>query len=143
MSEDRKNSLLYTAFGLVALLGALHIFAILFYFYWSIGWFDVLMHFLGGLSLGVLVFWVVFLSGFLVKKMPGNPYSAVFITFVMVLVIGVLWEVFEYVYDIAAEPHEYVSDTIVDIIMDSFGALVAGFYGLAKSRPNVPPQTNG
>src|SRR3989344_5510547 len=56
----RKSSFLYTAFGVIVVIGALHFIAEAFYLYWTIWWLDIIVHLLAGFFRRVgdcVVFW--------------------------------------------------------------------------------------
>jgi hypothetical protein len=115
MPSTRLHFLL-SALALSALLAVLNQVAITEHLYWKYVWFDVPMHFLGGLVLGL------FAVGLLGKFRP-----LLFIGFVLVL--SVLWEVLEYYFGVPREAN-YAFDTALDLLMDALGALVA--YALAR-----------
>lgn len=117
----RKASLLYTALVLVVILGGLHLLAIHFYFYWTLWWFDILMHTLGGFAGTLFILW--FIS-------PVTGFRSAFIAILALLAIGVVWEIFEYVYDIAVIGN-YWQDTIGDLISDVVGAILACLYAMS------------
>jgi uncharacterized membrane protein YjdF len=120
-----NKRLLALAFILVVLLGAVHFLASFFYLYWIVWWFDNVSHFLGGLMTGVLSFWV--LRQFVFKSYVLNIRGVLTIILVSVLVVGVGWEVFEKVFNIAeGVPGEsYMIDTTVDLIADLLGGVAA------------------
>lgn len=121
----RRRPLLYIGFGLAIILWILNFIALAFYFYWTIGWYDYLMHFLGGLTLGVLAVWA-----FKIERSSLKSFLAVF---TIVMVAGGVWEVLEYINDAAFSTEGYVLDTTKDLIMDAVGAAVA--YWRATSPP--------
>lgn len=123
-----KPRLLFISFFLIALLGALHFIASEFYFYWTISWFDTMMHFLGGISLGLFSLWVAYSAG-LFKKMPLSRSAIIVTAFFSVLIIGVGWEIFEKMNGLTQSTEGYRLDTIHDLLADMAGALVAGFIG--------------
>lgn len=100
---------LLTALVLSVLLSVAEYFAILNSLYWKMVWFDVPMHFLGGVTIAV------FLVALLMHFRPRLFLLGVF-------GISVLWEVFEY---LAGFPREanYRFDTSLDLLMDALGAL--------------------
>lgn len=124
-----RKSILYLGLALVAIMWALNALALKFYFYWTLGWYDYMMHFLGGLVLGVLVTWVL------------NPRQRSFKTFLIIfasaIVLGGVWEVFEYVNGITESTENYKIDTIHDLIMDSLGIVVAYFYTISPPRQSL------
>lgn len=83
--------------------------------YFEYYWFSAIMHLLGGSILGLLWLWFV--------GRAGKSHS-VWTTLAFVLFIGVSWEIFEYVFDIAYAGRYYAIDTSVDILMDVLGALL-------------------
>jgi hypothetical protein len=117
----RKYSLLYITLGLTALLGAFHFIAIELYFYWTLWWFDNVMHFLGGYSLGFLFLYLYFDSGIINEK--ASFAKVFFIGFISVMVLGGVWEVFEYYNDISVLTEKF--DTLHDLIADAIGAISA------------------
>ncbi|HEY4508106.1 MAG TPA: hypothetical protein VJJ55_00430, partial [Candidatus Paceibacterota bacterium] len=49
---------------LVCVIALMQSAAIVFSLYWTLWWYDILLHFLGGIFIGLLVLWVRFLSGY-------------------------------------------------------------------------------
>ena len=91
-----------------------------FYWYYSIWWFDIVMHFLGG-------FWVGLFFVFLFLR-KGNIPKFVYIIFLS-LFIGVLWEAFEFwMHNIIAGIPFSITDPLSDILFDLVGACLAVFY---------------
>lgn len=123
----RKSNILHLAFATILALGILHFLAGAFYLYWTLGWFDYLMHFLGGLGGGLVAFWFVSNKNF-------SQLRFLVIIVVSVLLVGVAWEIFEYAYNIAQSTEGYVADTFHDLLMDALGALVAWRVGYKKIR---------
>jgi hypothetical protein len=127
-----KHRLLWLTFGLIALTGALHFVGSVFYLYWGSFWFDGLMHFLGGVVVGLLFLWIWFASGVFEKSFPTKR-EAMAAAVVFAMIVGIGWEVFEYVYGIAMQDGlNYPADTFHDIAFDFLGAITAGFLGRAK-----------
>ncbi|MES2470942.1 MAG: hypothetical protein V4526_01790 [Patescibacteria group bacterium] len=104
----------------------LHLAAMSHHWYLRHWWFDIPMHFLGGVSIALAVQYIWF---FFFEK-PASFRKVVVYTF-----IGTLcWEVFEAHYDIAGAhvgTSKYFFDSIKDIIVGTIGALfVAGYSSL-------------
>lgn len=124
-----RKQVLYTGFCLAFLLWGLNYVALTFYLYWSLWWYDSMMHFLGGLTLGVLAVWF-----WNVEKHSLRAFLLIFIT---VMLLGGVWEVFEYVFDIAGTARgtlNYWKDTIHDMVMDGLGAVLAYFWAIWRTR---------
>lgn len=130
--ESRKlyaMLLIFTAASVWILLG-LQLTAMKFYLYWVFEWFDILMHGLGGVAVGF------FIAALLVRfKDVLREHSGIFVFLVLAgtVFIGLLWESLELVLDLymkEALHQPSVSDTILDLIMDGVGALVAGIVSI-------------
>jgi hypothetical protein len=120
----RKYALLFTALVMVALLAILNLIALAFYFYWTLWWYDIMMHLLAGLAGGLAVCWFVRFSSL----------SRQFLVVVAsLMIVGIGWEVFEYVFDIAART-DYIRDTLLDLIADLGGAVLAVIYASGQTR---------
>lgn len=96
-----------------------------FHWYSLLWWFDMPMHFLGGLWLSLISIWIFPLKDLSLKS--------VFKIISIVFVVGVLWEVFEIVVNesIAQNPFDKL-DTISDIAFD----LAGGFTGVLYFSKN-------
>lgn len=98
------------------LLAVLHFFALSEYLYWRLEWFDVFMHYLGGVAIATLLV-------ALIKKFRPLAFVLVF------ALLMIAWEVFEYVFGIPKEAN-YKFDTSLDVLMDALGALTV--YTIAR-----------
>lgn len=120
--------LLKEIFVLAIVVALMHYAALELYLYWTTSWFDVVMHFLGGLLIGLLAVFFFYTSGYV--TFPREHRGAAFaIVIASVLVVGLGWELWELFLgwtDVLADR----GDTILDIIMDTLGGCVACMYGL-------------
>lgn len=107
---------LLVALFLCAVLALLNSWAIANHIFWYLVWFDVFMHFLGGLALGVLG------VGLLKERRIELFVGGLALAFVA-------WEVVEYIFGVPREAN-YAFDTVIDLVMDSLGALVV--FGVAR-----------
>jgi len=113
-------------------LAILHFLGVKFYLDWVYSWYDMVLHFLGGVAVGLFAIWVFeHISGY-------NLWTNIRILIwglVMVLTVGVLWEIFEiYVgFTDFGDGMQYVTDTISDLVLDSVGGILGLIYGL-KTR---------
>ena len=128
-----KNQLFRWAFAVVVLVGVLHLAGTIYDFYWNSFWFDALMHFLGGLAVGLIFLWLWYVSGLFEKNIPSKREAMVAaLTFAMLVGIG--WEIFEYAYGIAVPVGgNYPVDTFHDLLFDFVGGTAAGLLGQIKS----------
>ncbi|HEY4473712.1 MAG TPA: hypothetical protein VI957_00950 [Candidatus Paceibacterota bacterium] len=91
------------------------------YLYWTFWWFDILMHGLGGALIGALALW------FFVFEFRGRLDRLLLLSLGSVLVVGILWEIFEKVigWQVDRSLADYVLDTAGDLTMDIIGAFAA------------------
>ncbi len=107
------------------IIAALHQSAITFYLYWELLWFDMVMHFLGGAWVALLGFWLVL--SFI--RHPSFSKAQIFIiTISSVLIIGILWEIFEYFTGLSFIFRDFWIDTLSDLTMDLLGSIVIGWW---------------
>ncbi len=101
-------------------LALVHVVATEFYLYWRYAWLDIPMHFLGGV---VCIFGLAILPFFRIR-IPKR-YRTRFAYLIFAFLIGVLWEIFEYVYDImnVNTLTDLIVDTGMDLTFDILGAL--------------------
>lgn len=100
-----------------------HYLAIELFLYWRYPWFDIPMHFIGGcvVALGYLS-----LRDFIPKL--SSRWFVFLPTVIFVLVIALLWEIFELAAGITMQ-EGYLVDTVADVILGLFGGVTAYFVG--------------
>ena len=120
-----KTPLFIWIFITIAVIAALHFSALQFYLYWRFWWFDILTHFLGGLWVGLSFLWLFFQFGF-IDIIKNNKNYNLAVAFSASLLVGVMWEVFEYYFGIAVtDASNYIVDTMTDISFDLIGGFAA------------------
>ena len=131
----KRISPLYLSLVLSILLATIHFIAEAFYLYWVYWWLDWLMHFLAGLTGGLATYWVLFDSG-LWRRRSDKILLPILAVLICLLIVGVAWEVFEYVFAITDSYEEsYYLDVAHDLIADAVGALLAAFIGVRQTFP--------
>ncbi len=113
---------------LVCVIAVLHIAATVFYLYWEFWWYDMLLHFLGGVFIGLLVLWLRFLSGYVSVPASFSARHAFLFTLCWLLVIGIGWEVFEQLIGITWSLEGYWVDTSIDVALDLVGGTAAFLF---------------
>jgi len=132
----QKKSFLILLVVLVYLIFILDIVANQYFLYWRFWWFDIVMHFLGGFWIALLSYYLFFLSNYFTKISKKVSVFAVSLT--IVLVIGILWEAFEYIMKVSIQQSNYILDTSLDLLMDTSGWLVAYIFLLkVKNKSKV------
>lgn len=101
---------------LSAIFAATHAVAVDGFFYWRFAWFDILMHFWGGL---LIALGLTTLSTF--RRL--NFESTYKLVFFVGLAIVIAWEVFEWILGVTS-PQTYIVDTSIDIFLGLAGALL-------------------
>ena len=136
MSRSRLLSILAV---LVCLIALLHFTAMAFYLYWTLWWYDIILHFLGGAFVGLLALWLRYFSGYAGIADSSRARSALYFVLCATLGIGIGWEVFERLLGLTYSVEGYVFDTSIDLLMDCLGSLVA--FQLCK-RTLTPYESN-
>ncbi|KKQ07014.1 MAG: hypothetical protein US18_C0027G0007 [Parcubacteria group bacterium GW2011_GWB1_36_5] len=122
-SMDKKNFTKWLV-SLIFFILLVHSLALKFYWYFTIWWLDMFVHFLGGFWIGLVALW------FFSKKFKFLTESKAFIGIILkilffVLLVGIGWEVFEILVNdvIAKDSFDYL-----DILSDLFFDLVGGAF---------------
>jgi len=138
-SPRKKTFARLTAFLYV--IGALHIAALFFFWYWSIWWYDILLHALGGVWIGGMM--LFFLSG-REKNMSGSTILRFSVPLLGVLIIGTFWEAFEWNIDqvVLSYFQNDVVDTLSDIGADIAGALLSSVLLIGYSKHETSQVNN-
>jgi len=119
METKRTRLTLLTLFGIVGILFTqLHRFASQLSWYWQYPWLDNVSHYMGGIVLGLFFAYVLSVMGY---RLGWNRTTYV-ILLCGVAFIGISWEIFEYVFDIAFPGVAgYAIDTSTDLGLDFLG----------------------
>ena len=98
------------------------------YFTWIYWWYDMVMHFFSGVSIGM----ATVLACIYFSKYIDQKYKIVLYAALAGFVIGLAWEVYEVVFDLTtfSDGMIYVSDTLSDLFLDTSGALLFSIYSL-------------
>lgn len=121
-----RTSLFKQTFTLLFLIALAHYLASALYIYWSVWWFDMVLHFSSGFCVGmaaVLVFQFYLYKNISIKK-------SVTVGLIFAFVIGISWEIFELYFDIAffSDGMIYIADTLSDLILDVCGGFLGSLY---------------
>lgn len=98
--------------------------------YWTVIWFDIMMHFLGGALIALITLFFIYdpkFFNFSDKKPVVIFFTAISIT----LIIGMGWELWE-LYMKFADVYADRLDTGLDLIMDTLGAISVCIYSKNK-----------
>jgi hypothetical protein len=121
-----KRPLLKEIFFLSIVIAVLHYIALTLFFYWTVSWFDIFMHLLGGFIIGLIAVFIL-LNNFRIGILEDKKVTLVLVlSFVMIVGLG--WELWELFFGLTNILEDKV-DTIVDLIMDFIGGYFAFLYG--------------
>lgn len=121
-----KRPLFWEIFSLSIITSFLHYSALVLSLYYTVSWFDIMMHFIGGALIGLIFILIFYIYEW--KPFQKNNKATVFIvTLGGVLIVGLAWELWELFVgftDITTD----LPDTLLDIIMDLLGGSMAFLY---------------
>ncbi|KKR41682.1 MAG: hypothetical protein UU10_C0029G0006 [Parcubacteria group bacterium GW2011_GWF1_40_6] len=134
---DRKKLIKHLVF-LMFFIFIADIIAQKLHWYFSIWWFDMVMHFLGGFWVGLFFIWF-----FSIKDLPifqlsleKADFKLIMKTILFVLSFGILWEFFEiFTHNYIAHDPFNILDTTSDIFFDLAGGVSAILYYLKNIIP--------
>ena len=116
-----KKKLVIRITSLILFISALNFIILKFHWYFSIWWSDMPMHFLGGFWLGLVFLWFL--------KPKDLSFKVILKIILGVLIIGVLWEIFEVILNRATLQDPFNTlDTLSDICFDLAGGFISIFY---------------
>lgn len=117
---DRKKLLIHLVV-LIFFIFAVNATAYKFYWYSEIWWFDMVLHFMGGVWLGLFFIHLFFHEYW--------SFDTIFKIILGVLLVGIFWEIYEiFVNDYITRNPFNTRDTISDICLDLAGGLFAILY---------------
>lgn len=130
-----RTRLLLPIVFLIWAIFSLHTIALTIHLYWIFPWFDILMHFLGGVWVGLFLLWFLYYSDYVPRILLPRYTLAGALLFGFLL--GLLWEVFEIVVQTKTGVHfegNWALDTAIDLGMDIFGITLGALLGSALGK---------
>lgn len=101
----------------------------LFFLIW---WLDIPVHILGGLWVALTTLVVYYRSEYVARK-DHSPLFAISVALCSALIIGLFWEVYEFVVDRAMATNDLqLGDTLKDLCDDLFGGALAAWIFVRK-----------
>lgn len=98
--------------------GVLYWFGLQEFYFWYYPWFDIPLHIVGGLTIGL---W----GASLAWRRKLSPQQSFLFLLLLTVAIGSLWEIFEYVSGLTWDKADFVFDTLGDLLGDLGGTTVA------------------
>ena len=128
----QKNPFFIFLFLLLVVIAVLEFIGLQRFWLFIFWWFDLLLHFLGGVWVSGMALWLFFLSGY-VHGVARNSTNILLVAVISFLVIGIAWEIFEFLVGaIFAEEVEYFFDTATDMLIGLFGGLLVSYFFLRR-----------
>ena len=123
---DRKKLLTILAY-LIFFIFILHFAATKFYWYYSLWYLDIIMHFLGGIWIGLASIYIFQPKEFF--------FSTTLKILFVVLLVGIGWEIYEFLVNdtLAQNPMDF-PDTFSDLFFDLFGGFCAILYTWSRTK---------
>ncbi len=119
--------------SLVIFISLINFLAIKFHWYYSIWWFDMPMHFLGGMWVGLFHIWYLIHRELSAKEI-GQVILGVFI-------VAFAWEAFEFILNAQTVKNAFdLRDTVSDLFFGLSGGFTAIFYVFLRIM-NIPKST--
>ncbi|MBU3969115.1 hypothetical protein KJ991_02815 [Patescibacteria group bacterium] len=132
-----KNKIfLLILFLLSTTIAILNIYAGRYFWYWRFWWFDLAMHFMGGIAVALVLLY--FYGVFNLKEKIKLISLILFSTFT----IAVSWEIMEFLIDANLFGKNYFFDTLTDIFIGLIGALIVFFMSNKIGIVNSREETN-
>jgi uncharacterized BrkB/YihY/UPF0761 family membrane protein len=120
-----KRKLLIRLTSLILFIFFVNLIAKKFYWYSTLWWFDMPMHFLGGFWLALAFIWVF--------SLKDKTFNSIFKIVLGVVFIGICWELFEFFFvNYVADNAFNTLDTISDMMFDLAGGLAGILYCFKK-----------
>lgn len=107
-------------------------------FYDKIWWWDIFLHSISGIILGLIGFMIVY-TFYHEQKFKSSPIFVSLFAFCFSLSIGTIWEFFEFFMDIAFGLNMQKSgltDTMTDLFVDAIGGLIVSILGYYYTKYN-------
>ncbi len=116
----------------IFILAVLHAAAMAFFLYGYYWWFDIPMHFLAGLCVGLAALWCYFSTDWRMH-IPTLSLHVLVVALLGAFVVGIAWECFEYSIGLTYNAiGNYRLDTLKDLTMDITGGCAAYLYFISK-----------
>jgi|GEM_PF-370575 len=119
---------------ILCLLIILHSVGSYYSWYWVYPWFDVVVHIVSGLWIGLLILWLASVMG-QINSLKEYKVKSFLIAFVSAVLIGVIWELLEnYTQITFTKANDYNLNTALDIVNDAIGGILAYLYFVRRRK---------
>lgn len=122
-----QTRLFKNTFALLVIVGALNFLAVYLYLYWTIWWFDMLVHFLAGTCVAMTA--ILFYYFYKNQSVP-SIHTSILVALGFAISVGLLWEIYELLVHVTSfsDGLDYYLDTGSDLLMDVSGGIMGSLY---------------
>lgn len=128
--QDSENKILRILFVLVWIIALIHVAAEYYAWYWTFRWFDIPMHILGGIWLGLATLWLCNQARYAWCKFLCIVNRTFLTAIVGGVCVGLVWEIYEFCiwqYTGFAHSQDYALDTVLDLVNVVVGAVIGAW----------------
>lgn len=124
---DRRVYVFIGAVGGIILFDVYAVAHSMYYLHW---WLDLVVHFTGGLILGLALYYLLYANRYTARliKLDLNRRQVFSSVVFWVLVVAITWEIIEFLYGRTFLSLNFPLDLFLDISTTSLGSLVAYWY---------------
>lgn len=108
----------------LGMLAGIHWFSLHFFLYWKFSWLDIPVHFFAGAVVALGIFTV----GDFIKEFP-NRFLYVVPVMSGVIIVALMWEIFEIYIGVPTSEPGFAFDSLVDVICGVTGGFVGFLVG--------------
>ncbi len=102
--------------------------------YWRFSWFEIIIHILSGLWVGLIILWLSSILG-QINSLKEYRVKSFLIAFLSAIFIGVVWELIENFAQITfINDKGYGLNTAFDILNDGLGGIIAYLYFIKRRK---------
>ena len=121
----------------ILFIGGVNALADSFHLYFLILWFDIPMHIMGGLWVGLTSLVIHYHTDW-IKRKDRSASFVIAAALSATLVVGLLWEVFEYSVEHLVKLNDNgLADTLKDLVDDMIGAVIASVIFIRKGYNKI------
>jgi hypothetical protein len=134
-----KRKLIKEALILVLMIGVINVVASYFHWYWSIWWFDMPVHFMGGVFVAMLTIYILY-KRIGVSMASKQNLKVLLIILAGTFVFGFLWEIFEFFVQGGLNGNlANVTDSVSDMCFDLAGGIFASIMYIQNDEVVANP----
>ena len=129
-----KNKLLLISVLTILFIAIFHYFSLKYSWYWTYRWLDIPVHIVGGFWVSLSALWVS-LHVSHIDSIYGYKKKALFVMLSSVLIVAILWELFELIFNVTSlQSVGYWQDSLSDIINGFVGGIISFLYFIKNKK---------